>query len=128
MKDLQETGKERAKIHTVESPVYFDENIGNMEAIIKFAKDRGVQVILCTFPTYKTYVEHLNKVQADRTFQTAEALAAKYPNVTYVNCLNDSQFISGDFYDADHLNESGARKMSLKMDSIISLLYRSCVF
>ena len=38
----------------------------------------------------------------------------------YYNFLTDKSFIAEDYYDADHLNEIGAKKLTLKIDSIIN--------
>ena len=42
-------------------------------------------------------------------------------NVTYQNFLLDSSFSAIDFYDADHLDEIGAKKLTSKIDSLINL-------
>jgi hypothetical protein len=46
--------------------------------------------------------------------------AAKYDNVTYQNFLLDSSFSAIDFFDADHLNEIGAKKLTSKLDTLIN--------
>jgi hypothetical protein len=40
--------------------------------------------------------------------------------VKYLNLLTDKAFDEKDFYDADHLNEIGAKKFTLKIDSLIN--------
>jgi hypothetical protein len=37
----------------------------------------------------------------------------------YYNFLNDPSFQAEDFYDADHLDEKGAKKFTLLLDSVI---------
>ncbi|GHT47352.1 hypothetical protein AGMMS49965_25360 [Bacteroidia bacterium] len=36
-----------------------------------------------------------------------------------MNLMNDSTFVSADYYDADHLNEAGAKKLSMKLANYI---------
>lgn len=47
-----------------------------------------------------------------------DSLPLNYENCTYVNMINDSTFIAKDFFDADHLSEIGAKKLSIKLDRL----------
>ena len=40
--------------------------------------------------------------------------------ITTVNNNKDADFVAKDFYDADHLNEIGAEKLSRKLDQEIN--------
>jgi len=46
------------------------------------------------------------------TVKAANSIASKYNNCEYYNFLSDTAFIAKDFYDADHLSEIGAKKLS----------------
>jgi len=50
----------------------------------------------------------------------AEKMSETYKNCIYVNLLDDPDFIKDDFHSADHLNEAGAKKLSLKLNEIIN--------
>jgi hypothetical protein len=116
-KNLNQTGKTAALRHTRD--IYSDkdvkifaENINILEAIIELCNKQDIQVILLTTPTYITYREQLNNDQLTKMITSADQIAAKHPNCEYVNLLADTNFIAEDFYDADHLNEIGAEKLS----------------
>ncbi|WP_457268076.1 hypothetical protein [Pedobacter sp. UYEF25] len=122
-KDLIETGKTAAKRHTIKlenNQTIFSENIQTVKSIIEFAKNHNVKIIFITCPAYLTYSENLNPIQLDNSVNIIKQLSAKNTNTAYYNFLTDKTFIAKDFYDGDHLNEIGAKKLTLKIDSIIS--------
>ena len=46
-------------------------------------------------------------------------LDKQYEHVVYLNWLKHSDFTEEDFYDADHLNEYGAEKLTRMLDQYI---------
>ena len=121
-KDLFKTGKVAAARHAARDSISFYRQVANLEKIITFAKDKNIKVILVSCPSYKTYVENLDAKELTSTFDVIRALDDKYANMRYYNLLNDKSFIDKDFFDADHLNDIGAKKFTIKMDSIIKTL------
>jgi hypothetical protein len=77
-------------------------------------------VLLFTSPAYKTYVQYFESKYINNLISAATKIANSYKNAVYVNFLNDKSFDEKDYFDADHLNEIGAKKLSLKIDSIIN--------
>jgi len=119
-RDLVSTGKTSAARHTIKPIRVLRDNVGYIKSIIDFAKARNIKVILFTAPAYKTYTENLNPAQLNVTVNALTKISRSYDNVSYFNLLNDPVFTKGDFYDADHLNEIGAKKLSTKIDSLIT--------
>ncbi|MCX8473189.1 MAG: hypothetical protein ORN85_06020 [Sediminibacterium sp.] len=122
-KDLIETGKTASKRHTIEleknQPI-FSKNIQIINSMIEFANSRNIKIIFITCPAYSSYRENLNPIQLDNSVNIIKRLSAKNTNTDYYNFLTDKTFIANDYYDADHLNEIGAKKLTLKIDSIIN--------
>ena len=124
-KNLEETGEKAAlrhtkkEINTEEGKQIINENISTVNAIVKWCEDRSIKIILITTPTYKTYQKHLNSEQLNLMINTNNEIGTKYENCTYLNLLSDSNFIAKDYYDADHLSEIGAKKLSLMLDQAI---------
>jgi len=116
---LEETGKSASLRHTYATSIDFDKNVAMLDKILKTAEDMEVEVILLTSPAYKSYVENLNSEQLKTTLVEINRLVQKYPNSRYYNFLTDNSFMDLDFRDADHLNSSGSKKLSLKLDYII---------
>lgn len=120
--DLQLSGKTAAKRHTAKNKDQFNENVAVLKQIVEFAKNKNCNVIFVTSPAYKSYVSNLNINQLNGTVNELISLSQLNKNVVYVNLLNDSSFVKEDFFDADHLNEIGAKKFTLKLESIIKSL------
>lgn len=124
--DLFETGKTAAKRHTKEDVTSdFNKNIFKnnkqiLNSIIKWCKKQNIKVLLLTPPAYKTYRQNINHEQYDITIKAANEIASQYDNCIYVNLFDDSNFVEKDFYDADHLSEIGAEKLSKLIDKKIN--------
>jgi hypothetical protein len=117
-KDIVLTGRSAAQRQKTYHSL--PENIGSLRAIVEFAKARNITLVLFTPPGYSTYVQNLDKDRLNEAIHAAISVTGNYQNSIYLNWLNDPAFVAEDYYDADHLNEIGAKKLSLKMDSVIS--------
>lgn len=119
-KDLLVTGKTAAIRHTKKDLSKLDGSLLILNEIISFASKNDIEIIFYTSPAYKTYVSNLDQNQINLTIKTITELTEKNSNCKYFNLLEDSNFYSSDFRDADHLNLNGAKKLSLKLDKLIS--------
>ena len=119
--DLIEKGKTAAQRHTVTSDIFFAKNVNILISIIAFADKHDAQVVFYTPPAFETYVKNLNDKQLTKTISTMRELDNNYTNVIYVNFLTSNLFTQEDFYDADHLNEIGARKFTLEIEKLINV-------
>jgi len=117
--DLFESGRKAALRHTNSKNVYFSENLESLSDLIEFTKNRGVKILFFTPPSYISYVEMLDTSRVNKIVGTITHLDEENENIYYQNFLYDKSFITDDYYDADHLNEIGARKLSLKIDSLL---------
>ena len=117
--DLLITGKSAAQRHTASNDKFFNGIRETLIAMILFARKMNVRVILISCPAYKIYIQNLDQAQLNRTVNEATKLSSQYDNVSYFNLLGNEAFKEEDFYDADHLNEMGAKKFSLMLDSLI---------
>ncbi|GHV69766.1 hypothetical protein FACS1894199_18930 [Bacteroidia bacterium] len=118
--DLETTGKKAALRHTIDihSPdnqKIFANNVAFLDSIIQICQRHSAKVFLLTTPHYKTYREHINEEQLSAMINKANEMANNHSNCIYMNLMEDSTFVSTDYYDADHLCEIGAKKLSLKL-------------
>ena len=118
--DLIKTGITAAKRHTVKDDSLFNENINNLRLIIQLAKKSKSVVIFFTPPAYYTYRENLNPNQLEKSVNAISKIAKEYNNVIYKNYMYDKMFVKSDFYDADHLNEIGAEKLTKLLNNLIT--------
>ena len=77
-------------------------------------------MILLTTPTYHTYYDVLETEQLRQMTAICTYLEQQYSNVTYLNWLKNQHFTEDDFFDADHLNEYGAQKLTMMLDRYIT--------
>jgi hypothetical protein len=120
--DIDEAGKISAKRHTKSDNKYVAENLGVLNKIVEFAKNKGIKVLLFTPPAYKSYVDNLDSTQLNTTINAIISIDKEFDNVTYYNFIWDTTFVESDFYDADHLNEIGASKLTKKINSLINCM------
>lgn len=120
--DWQTTGpvamKRHTKVNYSQSDV--DKNLSHINHIVEVCKNRGIKVILLTTPTYHTYYDILDEDQLEQMISCCELIASNYENVIYFNWLKHSSFDENDFFDADHLNEFGAIKLTTLLNQEIS--------
>lgn len=120
-KDLSTSGMEAALRHKRDNDYekYFIENMETLKSIISFAKDKNIRVVFITYPAYKTYREYLDPNQLNTSINAITQLTLNNSNTYYYNLLDNEAFDKTDFFDADHLNENGTKKISLMVDSLI---------
>ena len=121
--DLFAAGAYSAKKHRRLDDHYFNEMCSVLDLIIVFAERKGIRLILFTPPAYEFYRTNLPQDQLYLTVHTASQIAQRHANCLYFNFLDNKSFTESDFYDADHLNEKGAQKLTFVIDSIINSVF-----
>lgn len=123
--DLTATGESAAKRHAVKDlqsermKAFFQNNMNILEAILSDCRQRNIKVLLITIPAYRSYTENLPAEPLEKTITTMQHLTNIHDHCCYMNLIEDDRFENMHFFDADHLNEIGARKLSLIVDEII---------
>lgn len=113
------SGEVAAKRHTSIHRERVVTNLQYLHSIISSCEERGVKVLLLTTPTYNTYVESLDVLQLNEMVDICQQLDADNEHVIYLNWLQNDAFNEDDFFDADHLNEYGAEKLTKMLDEYI---------
>lgn len=120
--DLITSGEKAAMRHKGKNEELYNFNIEILNRIVAFARAKNIIVLLVDSPAYKSYVDNLDEIQLNKTVIVARELTSSYTHVKYFNMLTDKSFVKADFCDGDHLNEVGAKKLTLKIDSVMSAL------
>lgn len=107
----EHTGAIAARRHTAPDTAWMDYNVRYLRRLVALCRGIGVQAVLVTTPCYITYNEHLDSAQLDSYVTVAKEVAAEN-SLRWVDLLTDSRFIADDFWDADHLNNRGATKLT----------------
>jgi hypothetical protein len=113
-------GQYTAKKHTAINIKLYNDNLKSLQKIIKVCQKKNIKILFITTPTHLSYYKNLNQIQLSKTIKTINELVQKNQNCSYLNLLKSDKFITGDFYDTDHLNEIGAKKLSLLLDKKIN--------
>lgn len=119
--DLEETGRTAALRHTYHN-ICSEENekvlTENMEILNSFAElcnQKNAKLLLITVPVYQSYRKNMNEEQLNKMIETMTDFTAKHPNCQYINWLENPDFVARDFFDGNHLNDTGAKKLSEKL-------------
>ncbi len=116
--DLKLSAVFAAKRHTQSNFNYCKLNTNDFKKIDKICKENHIRLIVITCPTHLAYRELLNQGQLSKMYSVLDSLHMEC-NFTYIDFSKDNRFIDEDFYDADHLNEKGAKKLSLMLNEYI---------
>lgn len=121
VEDLDKSGKLRAEAHRYgrDFTMNYGRNINYLNKIIRRCNEKGVRVVLVTTPAVQSYYSYLSKEQID-TINVLGKEMNERENVKYINLLNSSLFNKNDFFDADHLCNNGAEKISKQINDIIN--------
>ncbi len=118
--NLVATGISAAERHTKKNFHKLDDNLELIDRLIAESSKMGVKVFLFTPPAWSSYTENLSTQQLSVMQTSISDLVKKYSNVEYHSFLHDNRFVKGDFKDADHLNEIGAKKLTKIIDHMIN--------
>ena len=118
--ELITSGQNAAKRHTANSTVFFTKNLDILNQLEIFCIKNNINLILYTSPGYKSYTSLLDSTQINTTIKSMRKLSNKNHNCIYKSFLIDSSFNKNDFYDGDHLNQVGAKKLSELINKEIS--------
>ena len=113
-------GKYTSEKHTAKNYDLYDDNLNSLQKTILLCQKKKINILFITTPTHSSYFKNLNKIQLEKTSKTISVLVKNNSNCKYLNLLNSEKFTNEDFYDADHLNEIGAKKLSLLLDYLVS--------
>ncbi len=88
------------------------ENHEYLNDICKKCEDRAIKVILIGSPTYESYRANLDSDYLQTKNDFCNWFDESFENVSYFDFSDDSRFQDEDFYDAYHLNDIGAHKLT----------------
>jgi hypothetical protein len=118
---LDHTGWEAALRHTATNQSCVGKNLKALKSILSFAKQRHIEVVLYTSPALRSYYTHFEPKQWQHTLMLIKDLVKQNTHVRYYNLMNHPDFNQSHFYDADHLNHSGAIRFTPLLDSLVQL-------
>lgn len=104
----------------VENSTEKKEILAELSNFIVYLKQKGIAPVLVSCPTFKDYNQYLNNDVVKQNHNDINSLALQY-HIHKIDFSESNLFPQEDFYDADHLNKTGALKFSKMInDSLIS--------
>lgn len=97
----------------------FEKNLKVLHSFVEFCEQNDVLLIFLTTPYYRPFLEKLNTEQIHKVTETMNNFVKEQSNCYYINWSDHEDFVAEDFYDADHLNTTGAEKLSKKLSCYI---------
>lgn len=99
------------KRHESKDNSFVAHNAGYIEKIAVWCQEHDVQLVLVSTPLYSDY----SKRMAPEVIATMNSIAIEMctkHDAIYYNLMNEDCFTGTDFYDADHLSQQGAAKLT----------------
>lgn len=113
-------GESTALRHTMKNyPDTIKENKNYFEKILNLCKVKRVQPIILVFPTTKYYYSHLTEEFENNFLEIIKEMQQKY-KFLFLNLIKSPNYNDDDFWDASHLNYKGAKKITNKINEVIS--------
>ncbi len=94
-------------------------NIGYLEHMARICKQHKVNLVLVSTPMHPYYMEVVKASRYQRMVSITDSIANKW-EIPYFNYTFDKGYTDSDFFDSNHLNPSGAKRFSHRIDSLIS--------
>lgn len=92
-------------------------NTEHISDICRKSEERGIKVTLLAPPIYKSYTSVLDKEHIASRNEFCQSIADMFDNTVFLDLSDSNLFSAEDFYDANHLNEIGAEKLTKMIDN-----------
>lgn len=110
--------RRRAKDLRCENEDDYHHNVHTLMQIVMACRHKGLRLFVVSTPVHPAYYACVAKGDKDRLRKTTNALG-KYSFVRYMDFSQDVLMNDSDFFDCDHLSDSGASKFSRQLDNYI---------
>lgn len=109
-----------SKIHNEGyTPHNYDAIVPRFKDVVSMITSKGVDVYLVLMPSCFTYTSRIDKKMLFECDSISKQIDSLSPLVHYLNLFEDSSYTNMDFRNSNHLSQSGARKLSIKLNNII---------
>ena len=115
----QDNGRARARANTYADRRLAPLNACFLSSMFSWCRQRGVRVLLITTPVTPSFRAAESPAQRAENRHWLTNLLRRYPEVEYYDFESAPCFTAADFYDADHLNAQGARRLTSLLRAIL---------
>lgn len=118
-RDLTQNGLDAAASHMKyvkwEHKAY---NLKQLDKLISLCKQNGYTLIIYSPPMYHTYQSNLHPTYYQDMVQTLDSVSSAQ-SIAYLDFTYDRTYQAEDYFDSNHLRESGSLKLSNSLASLI---------
>ena len=111
----QDNGPQRATENTYTDHHSLALNTNFLDSIAGYCDKRKVNLLLVTTPTSPSFRANCAERQVAVSDSVLQQVMKRHPSIRHLDYWADSDFKNADFYDADHLNQLGAAKLTKKV-------------
>jgi hypothetical protein len=86
-----------------------NENLAELDSIWTFTQSKGIRLVLFLPPVTRSYAEAVDTSRHDRFVKLLDDFA-RIHSILMLNYYSDPRFQDSDFFDVDHLCDSGSRR------------------
>lgn len=115
-----DNGEARAQKNTYANHRAVGANTQFLRSIFTWCRNRQIRVLLISTPLSPTFRQHQAPAQVALNDRVLRQLLRQFPEVEYHDFEADTRFTESDFYDADHLSDRGAARLSLILRDLIA--------
>lgn len=95
------------------------QNMEYLNKIIQLCAEQNVKLLLFTPPSTSYYINHFDPKKKEMLQRKGDSIASQYSFVRYINLLNNTTFTDSLFMDGTHLNTTGSKILSKKLNTMI---------
>ncbi|MDD7101493.1 MAG: hypothetical protein SOT67_09050 [Bacteroidaceae bacterium] len=110
-----DNGVSRAKDNTYADMRSLQLCTSMLDSICGWCAQRQVRLVIVAMPVWSSFRNACDSRQLSVRAKVLKQVLKRHPSVDYFDFRADSSFVISDFYDADHLNQLGARKLTLML-------------
>ena len=118
--DIEAIEKSTVKMNRRENVSTLKYNVEYFEQMLDFCKERGIDVVIISPPTFKNYNAKRDKDILRRRDSVLAVFKQKYKDLKLLNSETDPFFKVRDFRNENHLNPHGAKKFSLQLNEVLN--------
>lgn len=104
-----------------DTPKARQEGIDNFKRIAAACRNANVRLVVISTPCYRTYRERMTERGKRKMMECVDSMRSVYPAMEYYNFIADSRFTDDDFFDASHVCDQGAEKLSKILKDTLNL-------
>jgi len=109
------------KINTQENLNLYKANVTLFLEMLDYLREKELNVVICTVPMYKTYLEKRIPGILNRRNLTLEAIISKYPNVTLLDKEESGAvYNTKEFWNQSHLSPLGAKRFTSELNVLLN--------